>query len=194
VNGRTNSAAFIRYSIVWACFLLLASNIVLLRANRRLAAARDEFQAKIELQKGARLSALTAKTFDDKDATVSFGRDERRTLILIYSPACVFCEENWPNWDRIVAAIKGDKVRLVAVDLSNLTQPDYAAAHKLDRFLLLRHPAPQTILDYRLRSTPQTILADSSGKVELSRVGLLENRDVAEILSALRSNQEEARR
>lgn len=88
----------------------------------------------------------------------------------------------------MIRGLDASAVRVVAVDLSDRAQPDYFAAHKMNRFLLLRHPDAQTALSYQFRSTPQTILTNAVGKVQVSHVGLLDTSDLKRFAVQLRAN------
>jgi hypothetical protein len=174
-----------RYTLAAGIALLFISNIVLLRANHNLTTAYSELSSQMLLPAGYHVPTLKGKFPDGRNAALVYGSDRNFTILLVYSPACQICEDNWDNWDEIIN--RGDPgVRIVAVDLSNMTRPDYVSAHKMERLSIIQHVDATSMLDYRLRRTPETILIDPSGSVVGSWVGALDKKVVSEILSTPR--------
>jgi len=176
--------SFVRIGSIAGVALLLTSNLVLLRANHNLAAERETLKRQVTLNSGMRMPALEAKTLSGQLATVAFGQDGKQTVLFIFSPACPICEENWPMWERITQNADSQGLRLVALDLSGAVQPDYIAYHRMSRFILLRDPQPQSLLAYRFRQTPQTVLLASDGTVKGSWIGPLSRANADEILQS----------
>jgi hypothetical protein len=177
-----------RYALAAGIALLLASNIVLLRTNHKLAAAYDDLRSQMLLPAGYHVPTLRGKFPDGSDAALAYGIDRRYTILLAYSPACAICEDNWDNWDEIIKQ-SGPGVRIAAVDLSNITRPDYISAHKMEKMQIVQHVDAASMLDYRLRKTPETIVVDPAGAVVGSWIGALDKKAVSEILAAPRSGR-----
>jgi hypothetical protein len=178
-----------RYALTAGIVLLLVSNIVLLRTNHNLAAAYDDLRRQmLLLPAGYHVPTLKGKFPDGRDAALAYGVDRRYTILLVYSPACPICEDNWDNWDEIIHH-SDSAVRIAAVDLSNTTRPDYVSAHKMERMPILQHLDAASMLDYRLRKTPETIVIDPVGMVVGSWIGALDRKAVREILAAPRSGR-----
>ncbi len=163
---------------------MLVSNLVLLRSNHNLAVAYDDLRSQVLLPAGTRVPALKGKFRDGSEAALAYGVDRRYTILLVYSPACPVCEDNWPNWDDIIHHNDAG-VRVVAVDLSSMTRPDYISAHKMERVPIIQHVDPSSMLDYRLRKTPETIVLDPAGRVVGAWVGALDKKAVREIVAAV---------
>jgi hypothetical protein len=177
-----------RHMLTAGIALLLASNIVLLRTNHHLVVEYDDLRSQMLLPAGYHAPTLRGKFPDGKDATLSYGIDRRYTILLVYSPACPICEDNWDNWDEIINR-SDSNVRIAAVDLSNITHPDYISAHKMEKLPLIQHVDATGMLDYRLRKTPETIVIDPVGVVVGSWIGALDKKAVSEILAAPRSGR-----
>lgn len=172
-----------RYALTAGIALLLLSNIVLLRANRKMAAAYNDLSSQMLLPAGYHVPTLKGKFLDGRDAALTYGVDRRYTILLVYSPACQICEDNWDNWDEIINK-KNSSARITAVDLSNITRPDYVSAHKMEKMPIIQHVDAASMLDYRLRKTPETIVIDPVGTVVGSWIGELDKKAVREILAA----------
>src|SRR5262249_8299127 len=125
---------------------------------------------------------------DGKDAVLAYGIDRRYTILLVYSPACAICENNWDNWDKIIDQ-GSSAVRIAAVDLSNTTRPDYVSAHKMERMPIIQNVDAASMLVYRLRKTRETILIDPAGIVVGAWIGALDKKAVGAILAAPQSGR-----
>ncbi len=175
---------WVKWGLGACIFLLLVSNGIMFLGNRRLVDTITDIHSQIDLPLGAKMPALHGKTLDNADVAIGFGdRDKRGTLLLIYSPACPVCEENWPNWTRLISNKFSSNFRIIAIDLANITRADYIDAHNMRRLMILRNMDPQTILAYRLRMTPDTILLNHSGVVKGSWTGVLSTDAVDKILT-----------
>lgn len=177
-----------RYTLGAAIALLLTSNIVLLRTNRNLAAAYDDLRSQMVLPAGLRVLTLRGKFLDGSDAALPYGIDRRHTILLVYSASCPICEDNWDNWDKIINR-SGSDVRIAAIDLSNATRPDYISAHKMERMSIIQHIDAASMLGYRLRKTPETIVIDPAGTVVGSWIGVLDKKALREILAVPQSGR-----
>lgn len=177
-----------RYTTAAGIVLLLLSNIVLLRSNHNLTVAYDDLRSQMLLPAGLHVPTLRGKFLDGSDAALAYGIDRRYTILLVYSPACPICEDNWDNWDEIISG-SDSNVRIAAVDLSNLTHPDYVSAHKMEKMPIIQHVDVASMFDYRLRKTPETIVIDPVGAVVGSWIGALDKKAVHEILVAPQSGR-----
>jgi hypothetical protein len=175
-----------RYTLAAGIALLLVSNIVLLHSNHNLAAVYNDLSNQMLLPAGYHVPTLRGKFPDGSDAALPYGIDRRYTILLVYSPACSICEDNWDNWDEIVNR-SDSGVRIAGVDLSNITRPDYISAHKMERMPIIQHLDAASMLDYRLRRIPETIVINPAGAVVGSWIGAPDKKAVREILAAPRS-------
>ena len=177
-----------RYTLALGIALLFVSNVVLLRANHKLAAAYDDLRSQMLLPPGLHVPPLRGKFPNGSDAALAYGMDRRYTILLVYSPACPICEDNWDNWDEIINR-SDSGVRIAAIDLSNITRPDYISAHKMESIPIIQHVDDSSMLGYRLRKTPETIVIDPVGAVVGSWIGALDKKAVREILAVPRSGR-----
>jgi hypothetical protein len=166
--------------------VLLVLNVLLLRQNSRvraLAATRYSFS----VAKGSVfLPPIRGVGIQGEKLAVTFGRDPRKTLLLVFSPGCDFCELNWPHWRRIAVGAEEDAVRLVYICLSSTLTADYAKSHGIQGGIVLARLDFTTDRELGLHLTPQTILLTSEGEVEHAWSGLLSEEEVADIQADLR--------
>ncbi len=110
---------------------------------------------------------------------------ERKTLLLVFSATCHFCEKNASNWKEILQNIKSDKISIVGVALGKDGE-EFLKKHGLDgKFstvsLLPDKSSPLPIFDV----TPQTILLNSNGEAEKVWSGVLDKKNFNEVLDSV---------
>lgn len=169
--------------LCWACgFGLLAANFHLGQTNRQLGRELEAYRQASQLQPGSRAPLLAGTDSKGGQVAVDFAQVEGPTLVFVFSPTCPVCDDNWPLWDRLRARREG--LNLIAVDLSGLSSDDYVEFHGLSNVKVLRQVEPRSILDYRLRFTPQTFVIRNN-TVVAAWTGLLSRKGMDAIQSAL---------
>lgn len=113
--------------------------------------------------------------------------------MLVFSITCPVCDENWPYWDRILARLDTRRFRVLALNLSDELPSEYVAKYNLSRIPVLARVSADSILASRLRFTPQTILANSTGEVRRVWSGLLNRESMDEISQTLRLSSDQSR-
>lgn len=180
-----------KWSTVFAvgCVALLALNIALVRQNRQLKAQLSGPAPGMEATSGAPVPDLRGFDVSGQPLTVAYGQDSRPVLVFVFSPTCAFCEQNWPKWYGIIAAMDREAVRPVAVDVTSTATQDFLVQHQLAGMPVLLKVDPAIVVGYRFQLTPQTILIDRSGKVEKVWSGVLSDSSLAEIKRKVAGNK-----
>jgi hypothetical protein len=163
------------------CVVLLAANIALLRQNRQLKAQISLPPPSLEAAVGAQVIDL--KGFDPagKPVEVLYGQDPRKVLVLVFSPTCPFCDQNWPKWEQVISSLDRSVVRPVGVDVTSTATPPFISQHRLSGLPVFVKLDPRAMVNYRFQLTPQTILVDPTGKVEKVWTGMLNDSAVADL-------------
>lgn len=169
------------FAISGCCLLLLSANIALLRQNSRLKAGLALPPPGLEASAGAQMPDLRGFDLEGKPVEVLYGKDSRKVLVLVFSPTCPFCDQNWAGWQRMISSLDRSAVRPVAVDVTSTANSDFIALHQLAGLPVLLKTDPRATLDYRFQLTPQTILVGPAGKVEKVWSGVLNDSTLAEI-------------
>lgn len=169
------------------CVLLLVLDVALLRQNRQLKAQLSAPPAGLEVQAGTQVPDLEGFDVAGKPLSVRYGQDSRKVLLLVFSPSCKFCGENWPRWEALLAGSDPHVVRPVGVDISSTASQAFLVEHKLTEAPVFLQLQPQAIVKYRLQITPQTILVDGKGKVEKVWSGVLDDSSLTEVKNLVRS-------
>ena len=171
------------YPFVSSCVigLLLALNAGLITQNRDLKARFSPPPPEMQVKVDAIVPALEGLNPYGEKLAFPYGRDPRKTIVFVFSPTCSFCEENWPGWRQITERLDITTVRPVAVDISSSATLEFVASHGLADMPLIAKIEPKSLLSYRFRLTPQTILIDSHGRVEKVWSGVLTSEQVEEV-------------
>jgi peroxiredoxin len=173
------------YVISGCCVLLLGLNIALVYQNRELKSRLSVPPPVLQATAGAQMPDLKGFDPDGKPVALHYGNDQRQVLVLVFSPTCPFCEQNWPKWAEVIKSLDGSRVRPVGVDVTSTTTNDFDSQHAMAGMPVIAKVDPVARLDYRLQLTPQTILVDASGKVEKVWTGVLKDADVSELKQRL---------
>jgi thiol-disulfide isomerase/thioredoxin len=171
------------------CILLLVANIALIRQNQQLKSQLSVPAPTFEAPPGTQVPDLKGFDLAGKSLEVAYGKDPRKVLVLVFSPTCPFCDENWPKWQQIVPALDRDAVRPVAVDVTATTNQIFVSQHQLAGMPVFVKVDPTAVLGYRFHLTPQTILVDREGKVEKVWTGVLNDAAVSELKQRLGGNK-----
>jgi peroxiredoxin len=172
-------------AISFCCIVLLAANIALVRQNRQLKAQLSLPPPTMEAAAGAQMPDLRGFGPDGKPVEVLYGQDQRKVLVLVFSPTCAFCEQNWPKWEKMIVSLDRSAVRPVGVDVTSTSTAPFLSQHQLTSLPVILKVDPQAAVNYRFQLTPQTILLDHAGKVEKVWTGVLNDSAVADLKQRL---------
>jgi peroxiredoxin len=163
------------------CLVLLAANIALIHQNSQLKARLALPGPELEAAHNAQMPDLRGFDLAGKPLEVLYGKDPRGVLVLVYSPTCPFCDQNWPKWQAMITSLDRSAVRMVAVDVTSSSSEAFIQQHQLDGLPVFQKVDPQATMNYRFQLTPQTILVDPTGKVEKVWTGVLNDSNLTEI-------------
>jgi peroxiredoxin len=163
------------------CVVLLAVNIALIHQNSQLKAQLSQPPPALELTTGTQMPDLRGFDPDGKPVEVLYGKDPRKVLVLVFSPTCPFCEQNWPKWEQVISSLDRSVVRPVGVDVTSTSQAPFLSQHQLTGLPIFERVEPRVMLNYRFQLTPQTILLDPAGKVEKVWTGVMTDSAVADL-------------
>jgi hypothetical protein len=115
---------------------------------------------------------------------VPYAGQPQKTVLLVFSPECRACTENWPSWKDLIGLVHG-KARVVGVDLTRLGTAQYMKDHGAEDIQVVSDVDAASIVSHSLRLTPQTIVIDEEGVVRRVWTGALHKDDIAGILDVL---------
>jgi hypothetical protein len=169
------------FTISGCCLLLLAANIALIHQNSQLKARQALPPPQLEATHGAQMPDLRGFDVAGKPVEVLYGKDPRKVLVLVYSPTCAFCDQNWPKWQAMITSLDRSAVRMAAVDVSSSSSEVFIQQHPLAGLPVFQKVDPNATVNYRFQLTPQTILVDPTGKIERVWTGVLNDATLTEI-------------
>lgn len=176
------------FALSAGCLVLLAANIALIHQNGQLKARLALPPPSLEAAVGAQMPDLRGFDLNGQPVEVRYGKDSRKVLVLVFSPTCAFCDQNWPKWEQVIASLDRAIVRPVGVDVTSTANAAFLAQH-LSGLPVFLKVDPQATVNYRFQLTPQTILVDPAGKVEKVWTGVLTDSTVTELKQRLGSSK-----
>jgi peroxiredoxin len=163
---------------------LVGLNIALERQDARLAALNRLYEANFHLSVGDSVPALYGRDDGGRVISIDYRLGASKTLVLVFARSCPDCELNWPAWHEIVGRV-GERVRLVGVSMENDgASREYLLQVGLAKIKDVVFPDPETVVSYRLRYTPQTILVSPDGRVQGVWSGVLTPADTQDVTKA----------
>lgn len=170
-------AGFIAFAL-----LLIGVNVALMKQDLRLAGLNKAYEANLHLSVGDSVPPLSGVNLTGSPATVEYMPGGPKTLLLVFSRSCGVCGLNWPAWQRVLSQSDPQRVRAIGVSLESTGLSSlYLAQVGLTRTEMIVFPNVGSIIAYRFRYTPQTILIGSDGRVEGIWSGALQPQQMEEI-------------
>lgn len=167
---------------------LVTINCLLLWRNRELHGRLSEANRRTALEIAVGSHVPAVRGYDASGVLRDIALTQEYTLLLSFSPHCPYCDENWPQWDRLVKTAAESRTNVLALNLASSVSSEYAAMH-LRRIQVLSQMDPRTIKALHLRLTPQTLLLDSAARVVGVWTGRLSDADVSAIAGYMRSRK-----
>jgi peroxiredoxin len=174
-------AAIFFVLLVSALLVLNASLIIQNRSLRRAAGTRSAV-----LHPGTIVPSLSGTDIDGQDFTLSYGKDPRKVVFLVFSPRCGICTKNMPNWKAMLQSLDRNAYRVIAVSIISEGVKEYVVQQNMTDVPIIAQIDPKSRVSYEMNVTPQTMLIDSRGKVEKLWIGQLsadERNEVEQSLS-----------
>ncbi len=138
-------------------------NVLLAHKVRSLIFERSATIAEHQLQVGTAVPPITAKRLGGRQELISYQATNQPTVLYVFTPTCSWCSRNMDNLKTLLDK-EGFHYRFICLSLSEQTLPEYVAKNdlKLPVYFAL---SPETLKNYKLGGTPQTIVISPEGKV-----------------------------
>jgi len=165
----------------WAAFAvvamaLLIMNLRLVSKNRELRTLADSYRSDLETPLHVPLGPLQGVGLAGQEVTIQY-TPPRRTILLVLSPQCKFCDENWPAWYDLLRRARG-RANIVIVDVSSTVTGAYLEAHGITGLPVVRHLSKDSVQTYNLRFSPSTIVMAPNGLAEYAFSGVLSQKAI----------------
>lgn len=178
-------------------FALIVANLLLVRQNfamrRQLADWGKAGDATARsLKQGELVASVAGSDLEGKLYEVNYQKDERRHLLLYFSPACVYCVRQAPRWRELLEKVDSRRIEVMGI-VSDKEDKNGVFAHVEELgYLKTKTPLPvlfvsnESLARYKLMATPTTLLIDDEGNVEHVWVGMWDEAKANEIAAALK--------
>jgi peroxiredoxin len=179
---------WVPHAVPWVLVAVLAaSNVMLLRKNSALrgglrGSARGS-EAK-QLKRGDVLQSFQLIGLDGSRASLSFPTD--RTLVLLYfSPTCLYCWQQAPQWRSLVEHIDSKRYRIQSIVPEGPRAEDvrYMVSTTGLRSVPIGFAPKGVQKQLRVFSTPTTIVVSEDGRVLRVWTGRWGDKDAADAAS-----------
>jgi peroxiredoxin len=185
----------------WVAALLIlgltAVNLLLAKQNL---AMRQQLRVQAEavnpagqsLREGEVVASIGGTDLGGRSYEVNYSKDERKHLLLYFSPTCTYCVQQAPLWRNILNKVDSSRVEVLGLVSDKLDkQAVYTHAEELGYFKT-KAPLPiifasnESLARYRLVATPTTLLVSKTGTVEHVWVGKWDEIKSTEVAAALK--------
>ena len=138
-------------------------NVLLAHKVRSLTHARSAIITEHQLKIGTIVQPIKAKRLGGAQEVISYQGTKQPTVLYVFTPPCTWCARNMDNLKTLLDKEKG-QYRFIGLSLSEKTLPEYIAKNDLE-LPIYSALSPETLMTYKLGSTPQTIVISPEGKV-----------------------------
>jgi peroxiredoxin len=159
---------------IWALTIMLGvslvTNLLLAYKIKRLNESLEALTAPPPaLQIGVTVAPIKAHGLDGQPAVISYAGGAQPIVLYVFTPQCSWCARNLANLKTLLAQKQG-AYRFVGLSLTDKDLNEYVAKNQLSCPVYF-NPAEEALREYKLGSTPQTIVISSEGKVLKNWVG-----------------------
>jgi thiol-disulfide isomerase/thioredoxin len=164
------------------CAALIGSNAYLLHINKQLVRMHE---AEVAMQIPAMHKPLPPIEVWGKAGprhALSFAGDKQH-LLLVMSPDCPFCKENWPMWQALLGKLPSN-VDVTYFDVTGKFDPQFSSTHGIAEDQLITADV-DSALKARITGTPTTVLLANNGAVKYVWAGVLDDQKIADILASV---------
>ncbi|MCB1037386.1 MAG: TlpA family protein disulfide reductase [Acidobacteria bacterium] len=167
--------------------LLAASTMILSTQVRRLERQLLPPEERLPWEAGEAIEPFPVAELDGTPTLApSAARDDHEELLFFFTTTCPACKENQKQWKELHRRL-GDQVQVVGVSLDP-TEPSvaYREAMELPYRVVTVADRQAFAQEHELSAVPLTVHLGADGKVLHTRIGILSDQDVTDILARSR--------
>lgn len=164
------------------CVAMTGANIYLLKMNKAFRSKPISSRAVVPV--GTFVNEVTGLTSNDQKITV-LTKDKHATVLMIYSPICHYCEQNWANWNSVISQTVNRGVDFEVIDLTSSAAPEFVSTKISVPVNSIHRLNPNDVVRLNLNLTPETIVVGGDSRVKKSWAGVLSPADVAELVKMI---------
>ena len=189
-------AARIPWLAVALIIALSIFNLLLIRQNlglRKQLSSPGAINASANsLKPGDVVTPITGTDLNGQPSQVQYGKNNKRQLLLFFSPSCLYCLKQGPIWRDLLNGIDSSRFNVVGIvgdkeDKKEVTNHAEGLGYFNTKFALpVVAVSNETLARYKLTATPTTLLIDNTGRVEHVWVGKWDESKTAEVTAVLK--------
>jgi hypothetical protein len=169
---------------------LLFVNEVLQRRNAHLVARVKYLEQGNGPAEGSLIRAVFGTDLNKKPFLVDYERNNRPSLLLVFSPFCKFTRQNWPLWNRLLK--DSPSVDVVFADVTGEVSDEFFSSQGVKTPTQVLRLADIVKLQENFNLTPATVVVGPKGVVKRIVLGVLDDVSLHSLEAALRSDSVES--
>jgi hypothetical protein len=166
-----------------AVITLVITNLSLIFQNREIKNGAAPRAATKYLDQGEQFPPIDGLLSSGRHLRIDF--DRRRTLFIVFSPGCHWCRENRNFWDEVLQSIDREKFRPVGLAVSSDGLSDFMEGTTLSNMEVIELTPSGFLTENSFNYVPQILIVNSSGLVERSWIGSLDESRKGDLSAAL---------
>ncbi len=165
---------------------LIAMNVAFYLQNKSIKAAI--YNGEMTLALGQTMPPISGVDINGQNQIFNWKDDNRKTLLLVFSPKCGACIENMPYWKAILQQIDKSKFKVIVMSSISEGAEEFVEKYEIEDFPLVVEPDAKVYAKYLLHLTPQTVLLNSDGEIEKVWLGSIQPEQKESIEESLTIN------
>lgn len=135
------------------------------------------------LEEGISFQPLKVKDMIGRSTAIDYSADSRPTVLYVFSPTCHWCEHNLASIRALTASSAREHFRFIGISLTDIGLQPYVRTSSLGMSQYYATPSPDSVSEYKLWSTPTTLVISPKGKLLKSWLGAYVGTNKTEIES-----------
>ena len=170
-------------------FLVLYSrqNASLKETNDELRERVGAYSTYLSAQAGDAVPPIETVDLKGKPAKVNYFDSGKKHLLFVFTTHCSACLDQLPKWDSISQQAASPSAVILAISVDSREDTLANLNGDLTHLNTIIAPDKNFLRTYRVNSFPQVMIISSQGVVEWVHIGKLDDGQVAEMLSKLKT-------
>ena len=172
---------------LWAILIPLAVlNILLVRQNLQMRSQLEKAQPKV-LKPGDRVQSFSALGLQGEPININYTGEETKRVLLYFTPACPYCQEQFPYWKEILSRVNRNKFQVLGIvsESEDRTKVGEYLRSVGCESMRIAFVSGSVINNYKLSMSPTTVVIENNGSVEKTWIGKWDSDIAAEASSVL---------
>src|ERR1044072_1872590 len=194
---RRSSAAFLSPTniiLMAAAIGALVFLVLYYRQNASLAQTNDDLRERVKAysayltaQVGDAVPPIESVDLKGNPAKVSYADSGKKHLLFIFTTHCPACLDQMPKWDTISQQAASSSSVILGISVDSREETVANLNGNLTHLNTIVAPDQSFVRTYRVNAFPQVMIVSRQGVVEWVHIGKLDDGQVNEMLSKLKT-------